>query len=316
MITTPFERSSSYLFGAGSPRSWHDFKGVKSLVEIPLFYIINGLLFGNQRYAVYMEMTEEDLNSCQQRGDQYYCPILGKFKRTRRSCLMSLYGNDPEEVQQDYPLTVGRPEARVERIDTSNWLLIEPEPSELRIQCTNGYNYRTDVHGNYIINVKEGCDINTKNINVHQPMYEGDMVVQGVLEVPLLPPNVWIDEGSETHFQNITQQLLQRVGQKAPLNEIKTLATFRRQFEEARATSWKFTWPKWMFHSLLPSLTSVVMVITGLLLLQYLLPVVLQKFLTQKRKEKESARLNQKGRVEVRCDPDTFDPEDALYNTL
>ena len=97
--------------------------------------------------TTYMEMTEEDLNSCQQRGDQYYCPLLGKFKRAWRSCLMLLYSNVPEEVQQDCPLTVGRPEARVERIDKSNWLLIEPEPTELRIQCTNGYNYRTDVHG-------------------------------------------------------------------------------------------------------------------------------------------------------------------------
>ena len=97
--------------------------------------------------------------------------------------------------------------------------------------------------------------INTNNINIHQPMYEGDVVVHGVLEAPLLPPNVCIDEGSETHFRDITKQLLWRVGQKAPLNEIKTLATFRQQLEKARATSWKFTWPKWMFHSLLPSLT-------------------------------------------------------------
>ena len=204
----------------------------------------------------------------------------------------------------------------MERIDKSNWLLIEPEPTELQFQCANCYNYQTDVHDNYIINVKVGCDINTNNINIHQPMYEGDVVVQGVLEATLLPPNVCIDEGSETHFRDITKQLLWRVGQKAPLNEIKTLATFRRQFEEARATSWKFTWPKWMFHSLLPSLTTVVMVITGLLLLRYLLPVLLQKCRTQKKKERGSARLSQKGRVEVGFDPDTFDPENALYNTL
>ena len=118
-----------------------------------------------------MEMTEEDLNSCQQRGDQYYCPLLGKFKRARRSCLMSLYGNDPEEVQQDCPLTIGRPEVRVERIDKSNWLTIEPEPTELRFQCANGYNYQTDVHGNYIINVTEGCDINSVGNRGHNPRF-------------------------------------------------------------------------------------------------------------------------------------------------
>ena len=60
----------------------------------------------------------------------------------------------------------------------------------------------------------------------------------------------------------------------------------------------------------------MVMVITGLLLLRYLLPVVLQKYRAQKKKENGSARLNQKGRVKVGFDPDMFDPEDALYNTL
>ena len=126
-------------------------------------------------------------------------------------------------------------------------------------------------------------------------MYEGDVVVQGVLEAP----------------PSTTQCVDWR-----RLNEIKTLATFRRQLEEARATSWKFTWPKRIFHSLLSSLTTMVMVITGLLLLRYLLPVVLQKYRAQKKIENGSARLNQKGRVEVGFDPDMFDPEDALYNTL
>ena len=55
MICTSFERSNSYVFGARSSKLWHNFEGIKSSIEKHLLYFINGRLFGNERYAVYIE---------------------------------------------------------------------------------------------------------------------------------------------------------------------------------------------------------------------------------------------------------------------
>ena len=49
-----FERSNSYFLGARSSKPWHNFEGKKSSIEIPILYFINGRLFGNERYAVYL----------------------------------------------------------------------------------------------------------------------------------------------------------------------------------------------------------------------------------------------------------------------
>ena len=227
--------------------------------------------------TIYQEMTENDLDSCHQKGQEYCCPLLGRFKRARQSCLLALYGNDPESIKRNCPLTVSRPNTKVEKIDKENWLIVETETTELRIQCQDGYHHRTDVRGNYIISLREGCDVNTEHIHIHQPKYEGDVVVKGVLETPVHSPNIWIDEGSEPHFNTVANELLTKVGQKAPLEQINTLAKFKRQLHEAELTSLEFSWPKWTLQSLLPSLTSVIAIIAGLLAIRACLPLLMQR---------------------------------------
>ena len=53
MITTSFERSNSYVFGARSSKLWLKFEGIDTSIERHILYFINGRLFGNERYAVY-----------------------------------------------------------------------------------------------------------------------------------------------------------------------------------------------------------------------------------------------------------------------
>ena len=44
-------------------------------------------------------------------------------------------------------------------------------------------------------------------------------------------PSIWINEGKEIHFVNITKQMLAQVGTKAPLASIKTLMQFRKEMQ-------------------------------------------------------------------------------------
>ena len=158
--------------------------------------------------TTYIEMNRADLNSCTGKKNKFYCPLLGKYKKQRRSCLMALYGNDPKEIQRDCSLVVSRPESAVERIDKHQWLLIEPQLTEIRIQCENGFNRRAEIQGNYLVDLISGCKLNTEHINVIQPNYEADVVVNGIMENPVSTPSVWIEEGEEIHFINITKTML------------------------------------------------------------------------------------------------------------
>ena len=121
---------------------------------------------------------------------------------------MALYGNDPKEIMRDCSLMVSRPESQVERIDKNQWLLTEPQLTEIKIQCDNGFKRREEIQGNYLIALTAGCEVNTDNINIIQPKYEADVVIEGIMENPVSTPSVWIDEGEEVHFVNITKQTI------------------------------------------------------------------------------------------------------------
>ena len=227
--------------------------------------------------TTYIEMNESDLNSCTRKKEKFYCPLLGKYKKQRRSCLMALYGNDPKDILQDCSLMVSRPESVIERIDKNQWLLIEPQLTEIRIQCENGFNRRAEIQGNYLVELVSGCELNTENINVIQPNYEADVVIEGIMENPVPTPSVWIEEGEEIHFLNITRTMLSRVGTKAPLSSIKTLINFRKELQKVKEESSLFHFPKWTLHSLLPSATTILLVVLSIIVIRWVIPNVIQQ---------------------------------------
>ena len=227
--------------------------------------------------TTYIEMTEHDLNSCLRKRDNFFCPLLGKYKKQRRSCLMALYGNDPKEIMRDCSLMVSRPESQVERIDKNQWLLTEPQLTEIKIQCDNGFKRREEIQGNYLIALTAGCEVNTDNINIIQPKYEADVVIEGIMENPVSTPSIWIDEGEEVHFVNITRQMLAQVGTKAPLSSIKTLMRFRKEMQEVKKESVQFQWPKWSLNSLLPSATTILFLTLFIILAKWVIPTMIQR---------------------------------------
>ena len=227
--------------------------------------------------TTYIEMTEHDLNSCLRKRDNFFCPLLGKYKKQRRSCLMALYGNDPKEIMRDCSLMVSRPESQVERIDKNQWLLTEPQLTEIKIQCDNGFKRREEIQGNYLIALTAGCEVNTDNINIIQPKYEADVVIEGIMENPVSTPSIWIDEGEEIHFVNITKQMLAQVGTKAPLSSIKTLMHFRKEMQEVKKESVQFQWPKWTMNSLLPSATTILSLTLLIILAKWVIPTIIQR---------------------------------------
>lgn len=253
--------------------------------------------------TTYIEMSETDLNSCTRKRDNFFCPLLGRYKKQRRSCLMALFGNDPKEIMRDCSLMVSRPESQAERIDKNQWLLIEPQLTEIKIGCDNGFKRREEIQGNYLINLIAGCELNTDNINIIQPNYEADVVIEGIMENPVSTPSVWIDEGEEIHFVNITRMMLAQVGTKAPLSNIKTLINFRKELANVQVQSWKFHWPKLTISSLLSSATTILSITLFILMAKWIVPPIIQCCKQPASKEKHhSTRFtaDKNDKVEVR----------------
>ena len=97
------------------------------------------------------------------------------------------------------------------------------------------------------------------------------------MENPVSTPSIWIDEGEEIHFVNITKQMLAQVGTKAPLASIKTLMQFRKEMQAAKRESLQFHWPKWTMNSLLPSATTILSLTLLIILAKWVLPVIIQR---------------------------------------
>ena len=224
--------------------------------------------------TTYLEMKEEQISTCRYHDGNYFCPILGKFKKQRRSCTTALYYNRQQEIEETCPLVVARPESRAERINKNQWLLIEPEDTYLLVNCNEEYN-RTAVRGTYIITLKEGCTVNTDSVTLTAPKYEGEVVMNGKISQSQASPYQWIEEGEATHFQQTAMELLQHVGQKAKLSEIRALTRFKSKMESLHAPRWKLSLPHWFMHGVFPSLSTILLIaVVWFLIRGIVIPVV------------------------------------------
>ena len=229
--------------------------------EMPIFLEISPpskfLAISNDG-TTYLEVHEEEIDTCQIQDGDYFCPILGKFKKQRRSCLTALYHNNQEEIHEVCPLTVVRPESRMERLNKETWLLMEPEETSLIVAC-NDEVQRTIIQGAYTLSLPEGCEANTDSMTLVAPKYEAEVIVDGTIVQSHASPYQWIEEGEEPHFKETAMELLQRVGQKAKLNEISALTRFKQKMRALQVPTWKLSLPQFIKHGIFPSLMSMLL---------------------------------------------------------
>ena len=133
-------------------------------------------------------------------------------------------------------------------------MLIEPEETDLVVNCHEVSN-RTIVKGTYILTLQEGCIVNTDSVTLTSPKYEGEVVMDGIISQTQASPYQWIEEGEAPHFQQTAMELLQHVGQKAKLSEIRALTRFKSKMESLHAPRWKLSLPHWFMHGVFPSLS-------------------------------------------------------------
>ena len=77
-------------------------------------------------------------------------------------------------------MTVIRPESRMERLNKETWLLMEPEETQLVINCDEE-NQRTLIQGGYILSLPERCEANTDSMTLVAPKYEAEVIVDGTI---------------------------------------------------------------------------------------------------------------------------------------
>ena len=107
------------------------------------------------------------------------------------------------------------------------------------------------------MSLPEGCEAITDSMMLVTPKYEAEVIVDGTIVRSRASPYQWIEEGEEPQFKETAMELLQRVGQKAKLNEISALTRFRKKMRALQVPTWKLFLPQFITHGIFPSLMTM-----------------------------------------------------------
>ena len=227
--------------------------------------------------TTYIELQEDEMDTCKIQDGNYFCPILGKFKKQRRSCITALYNNQADDIKNNCPVMVVRPESKMERLNKETWILVEPEETQIIISC-HEEEHRSKIKGSYILNLPEGCAANTDSMTLMAPRYEAEVVMDGTVIESQTSPYQWIEEGEEPHIKETAMELLRRVGQKAKLDDITALTRFKSKMRALHAPSWKLSLPNFIKHGIFPSISTIFIIAVLWCAGLYIIPSVLKKY--------------------------------------
>ena len=131
------------------------------------------------------------------------------------------------------------------------------------------------IQGTFILTLQEGCTVNTDSVTIIAPRYEAEVVMDGTITLTQASPYQWIEEGEAPHFQQTARELLQHVGQKAKLSEIRALTRFKSKKDTLHAPRWQFSLPHWFLHGIFPSLSTILFIaVAWYVITRILIPLI------------------------------------------
>ena len=234
---------------------------------------------------LYNEWTDASLKECQKIQKVYFCPGTVQYKRTRRSCLTGLYDGKSEMVQELCPLTITSQISRATQLNTSTYMLIETEPSELLIDCEEKKE-RFQIQGTYLLNLDPGCVASTPKLVVSRPKLEAEVTIDTkFLSNPLSFQN--LISGNIHHFIEMAKISLGTVGKKVPVQTVTALSQMRDDMTQANTYSW-FDWiTSSEPGSLLNDILTIIFVIIIIYLFAKICPCLMRKIKKRRRNQNQ-----------------------------
>ena len=244
----------------------------------------------NRDETRYKEFSAGDLEACYRRNKRYFCPDIPLYSKTRENCLWGLYKNQETHIKQNCHITLSRMVAKAVRVDQDRFMVTDTDnKNELTLTCGNNVPIRDKINGTQMIHVAKGCRASTAHITIDHPLYEPEVVIEGLVINDEVSFKSWIPQNQTQHFIETAKEILNNVGQKAAWSEIATLTAFNAKMAAASVTLPHFGggFFGWIARTITPVL-GVAFCILVIYLIIRCLPTC-QK-LYAKRKEKRAAR--------------------------
>ena len=135
-----------------------------------------------------------------------------------------------------------------------------------------------------------GCQAIFDTIIIRNPHYESSTVVDGILtNGSFLDPKSFMkledDQDEMANFTMTINSLLTNVGQQVSLQDVKRLTKYNAQLEKIRLSNlFHFNFSlKHFLHGLLPSFTSIFMIIMLVIMARFFWPIMQQRCMNKRR---------------------------------
>ena len=188
----------------------------------------NNFIMVDDSRTFYVE--KHDLSNCHRLHEIYYCPDQLSYKKSRKSCLSTLYFNDPSSIEKcDAHLSSELSKAH--RINDTSFLILESNKSELNINCNNHNVLTKSIQGTYVVDVDKGCIATTDNLIVTRPPDEPSIDIESHLSIDQFDFKLFESETDEF----ISSNIFKTFETKIPMSQIKSLVKFKKAIDEINA---------------------------------------------------------------------------------
>ena len=263
----------------------------------------------NRDESKYKEFSAGELEACYQRNKRYFCPDVPLYSKSRPHCLWGLYKNHESQVKDHCPITLTRMVAKAVRVDETRFMITDTDDkNELTLSCGTDVPIRGKINGTKIIQVAKGCRASTSHVTISHPLYEPEVVIEGIVVNDEISFKSWVPEEDEPHFIEAANTLLDKVGRKVAWSEIATLTTFNAKMAAASVTIPHFGGGLlgWIMRTLTPIMGVVFCVVLGYLLFRC---IPLCRRIQQRRRERRATHtLSQRPIIRHRVGQDEVEP--------
>ena len=237
----------------------------------------------SQDSTTFMEMDDEELSGCTRKGTEYFCSYLARDKRGKPNCLLALYDKQIVDVKHFCKVSLTNHASHAERVTNELIFLTETDNMEITIDCPGKETNRSRIQGSRLITLEAGCTLNTRNQVIMRPKHEADVIVEGSFSNLIVPPSLWIYEDEHDDIQDAARHLLDDIGKSVPIEQVKTLARFKRQMQEARQSWGELDFSDWLLQSLLPSVSTGVLILVTICLIWKCGPTLVRSLCRRRR---------------------------------
>ena len=254
----PLVRASDYLTlyeYVGSPIQ------VKKEKEVYAEINVSGYLAIAKDNSQYQEWTEESLKKCQKFGKVYYCPDNVRYMRARTSCLTALYDGNSKIAHQLCPMNLVNQISTAVQLNESSYLITETQRQSLVVLCGNKKR-KYPIQGTITLRMARACVASTSNLVIQHPAMEAEVTVDSRMITTPLDFTEMIEEAETEDFLKTAEEMISHVGQKIPVNMVRSIAKLRKglviagQFESIG--TWLLSWKPGSFSSIVIGLAITV----------------------------------------------------------